>query len=98
MLMIRGRIALMLAIGTTFMVLCAGQVAGAKIDYARDVRPVLTEKCYVCHGPAQQQGGLRLDSKPQRLSAAGGTKSELVRRIVSQDQTVRMPPWPTSLG
>ena len=73
--------------------------AGESIDYTRDVRTILREKCYVCHGPAQQMGGLRLDSKPGRLAAAAtGAKSELVQRITSRDPATRMPPWPTALG
>ena len=73
--------------------------AGQAIDYARDVRPILMEKCYVCHGPVQQMGGLRLDTNEGRTAAAGGgSKSELVRRISSKDPAVRMPPWPTALS
>src|SRR5271157_760411 len=33
------------------------------IDFARDVRPILAERCYACHGPSKQKGGLRLDHK-----------------------------------
>src|SRR5436305_1588565 len=93
----------LLAIGITVTIRCAGQTVepavATKIDYARDVRPVLMEKCYVCHGPVQQMGGLRLDSKPGRIAAAAGrAKSELIRRVTSQDPAVRMPPWPTALG
>ena len=45
--------------------------APAKIDFGRDVRPLLTEHCISCHGPSQQMNGFRLD----RRSAAmrGGT-------------------------
>jgi hypothetical protein len=34
-----------------------------KVDYARDVKPVLEKYCYDCHGPKQQLNGLRLDRK-----------------------------------
>lgn len=34
-----------------------------KVDYARDVRPILEKYCYDCHGPKQQLSGLRLDRK-----------------------------------
>jgi ankyrin repeat protein len=81
------------------VLLATGPVWGAEPDYVRDIRPVLVEKCYVCHGPAQQQGGLRMDRQQDRISAAGGgAQSELVRRITSKDPAVRMPPRPTSLG
>jgi len=35
-----------------------------RIDFDRDVRPILAEHCYACHGPSKQKGGLRLDRKP----------------------------------
>lgn len=71
----------------------------AKIDYIRGIRPILSEKCYVCHGPAQQIAGLRLDRKEGRTAvASGGTESELVRRITSKDVSYRMPPWPAALS
>ena len=74
-------------------------LAAAPPDYIRDVRPVLREKCVLCHGPARQQGGLRVDIKEQRLAVAErGAASELVRRITSAEPSVRMPPWPAGLG
>jgi hypothetical protein len=40
--------------------LCA---ADRKVDYQRDVRPILEKYCYDCHGPKQQLSGLRLDRR-----------------------------------
>jgi hypothetical protein len=78
---------------------CGVQCTGAAIDYVRDVRPILAKKCFVCHGPAQQIAGLRLDVKVQRQAALqDGEHGELVRRITSTDPSLRMPPWPTALG
>src|SRR5437660_1180889 len=34
-----------------------------KIDFQRDVRPILANHCFKCHGPAQQKSGVRLDSQ-----------------------------------
>jgi len=34
----------------------------ASIDFSRDIRPILSEHCYACHGPGDQEAGLRLDS------------------------------------
>ena len=44
------------------------------IDFNRDVRPLLSERCYACHGPdsAQRQASLRLDVEDQARRAAGG--------------------------
>jgi hypothetical protein len=79
-------------------------LGAAGIDFARDVRPVLSEHCFACHGPdgAKRKGGLRLDQKESAFAPAesGETaivpgdvaKSELLRRITSTDQDEVMPP------
>ena len=47
----------------------------AKVDFARDVQPLLREHCLECHGPSQQMRGLRLDRRrdalPNRVGANG---------------------------
>ncbi len=85
----------------------AGQALGAsaaKIDFARDVRPILSGSCFKCHGPdtATRKGGLRLDVREDALKPAkSGDKaivpgkvkeSALVARIFSTDETDLMPP------
>lgn len=40
----------------------AEEPAGAEVDYLRDVKPLLAARCVRCHGPGQQQAGLRLDT------------------------------------
>jgi hypothetical protein len=61
--------------------------AAPPVDYARDVLPVLQRSCFECHGPEQQKGKLRLDSRDAAFKKAGiivkgsAAKSELVRRI-----------------
>ena len=67
------------------------------IDFNRDVRPILSEKCFHCHGPDQatREAGLRLDLAESALSviAKGNAhQSELVQRIESTDSDDRMPP------
>ena len=37
--------------------------ATKKIDFVRDIQPILAGKCFDCHGPKKQQGELRWDSK-----------------------------------
>ena len=60
------------------------------LDFDRDVRPILAENCYVCHGPdaAQRQAGLRLDLEDHARPAA----AEVVLRVSSDDPSRRMPP------
>ena len=54
--------------------------ATAKIDFARDIAPLLEKRCFMCHGPQQQMSGLRLD---QKSAALQGGKSGAV--IVAHD-------------
>src|SRR5262249_47788203 len=44
------------------LVLPAGVSAGEPVDYARDVKPILKQRCFACHGVLQQKAKLRLDS------------------------------------
>jgi mono/diheme cytochrome c family protein len=72
--------------------------------FNRDIRPILTDKCFQCHGPdpKQRKGKLRLDDPRAALApaASGSTaivpgqidESELYRRITSKDPEERMPP------
>lgn len=81
-----------------------GRDLSRTIDYNRDIRPILSEKCLSCHGPdeEQRQAGLRLDmreSAVQELASAAiairpgePDRSELVRRIDSAEDHERMPP------
>jgi mono/diheme cytochrome c family protein len=72
-----------------------------KVDYSRDVRPVLARACFSCHGPEKQRGGLRLDHGPSAL--AGGTSgvvikkrdsanSRLIHVVAGHDPAMVMPP------
>lgn len=76
----------------------------ATVDFNRDIRPILSDKCFTCHGPdkANRVTQLRFDTEEgakQPLSdgrfaivAGAPDNSELVRRIASDDEAVRMPP------
>src|SRR3712207_3458930 len=77
--------------------------AGDRVDYARDVLPILSDTCYHCHGPDEpaRKAGLRLDTKDGAFRVKDGVavvapgdaaKSELVRRITSTDPDEVMPP------
>ena len=55
---------------TVFLLLFAQSASFAATDYLRDVKPVLAENCYRCHGASQQKGGLRLDTAA--LAIKGG--------------------------
>ena len=69
----------------------------AAIDFNRDVRPILSDTCFKCHGPGENKGDLRLDLREDALDAGVLSpgevdKSEVVARLVSTDPDDIMPP------
>ena len=78
--------------------------AADRISFNREIRPILSDACFQCHGPddKQRKGGLRLDVKESALKAAesGATAivagkvdaSELIKRLITTDENLRMPP------
>jgi hypothetical protein len=79
---------------------------GAEIDFQRDVRPILSDVCFLCHGPdgGTRKADYRLDlpdGKEGAFSDRGGyvavkpgkpEESDLITRILSDDKEERMPP------
>ncbi|MBI4604298.1 MAG: DUF1549 domain-containing protein, partial [Planctomycetes bacterium] len=81
------------------LALSAALPAAGKLEYNRDVRPILAENCFPCHGPdsASRKADLRLDRREAALEAGAfepgkPEESELVKRIDSSDPEERMPP------
>jgi hypothetical protein len=82
----------------------AADTAPSKIDFARDIRPILSDKCFACHGPdaVKRKAGLRLDIPestfgmlPSHARAVVPGKlddSEMISRITSKDDQEIMPP------
>ncbi|MFP6893578.1 MAG: DUF1549 domain-containing protein, partial [Opitutales bacterium] len=75
----------------------------AKVTFNRDVRPILSENCFECHGPDAnaRKAKLRLDDRISSTEERGGTRavvpgnpntSELIARIFSTDSDEVMPP------
>ena len=66
----------------------------SSVDYNWDVKPILSENCFLCHGPSQQQAGLRLDDARSAMAVivpGSPETSEFVRRINSDNDFERMP-------
>ncbi len=57
------------------------------VDYSRDIRPVLANSCYACHGPDEKQrkGELRLDVRAEAIKRAikpgKASESKLIKRV-----------------
>src|SRR4051794_14534786 len=65
------------------------------IRFNRDIRPILSDKCYGCHGAdaVTKKIPLRLDSEAAARSVVeNGARSKLLERITSENKAVRMPP------
>ena len=86
------------------LLLPVGVCPAAGPDFAREVRPILSNRCFKCHGPDKdhQEAGLRLDVREAALvELDSGTRaivpghaddSEVVARITSTDPDLVMPP------
>ena len=71
--------------------------ASKPVDFDREIRPMLADNCFACHGPDEQQrkAKLRLDTKEEayRVIASGdAAKSRLYQRISAVNPAMRMPP------
>ena len=88
----------------TLSVALTQQTRAGEIDFNRDVRPLLSDKCYACHGPDAKalKGQLRIDLRSRATAPAESgdvaivpghpEKSALVERIESADKDDQMPP------
>jgi hypothetical protein len=83
------------------LVLAAPLAAQEPVDYLRDVKPILQERCFACHGALKQKGRLRLDTAAAaRRGGKNGPafvpgqpdKSLLLERITASEASERMPP------
>jgi Protein of unknown function (DUF1553)/Protein of unknown function (DUF1549)/Concanavalin A-like lectin/glucanases superfamily/Planctomycete cytochrome C len=77
--------------------LAAGALSGQEIDFNREIRPILSAQCFACHGPdaTKRKTKMRLDTEAgSRIAVVPGDpeRSELMRRVASQDTAIRMPP------
>ena len=86
------------------LLLCLGQrvvVGEGAVDYLEEIKPILQERCYACHGGLKQESSLRLDTTV--LALKGGESgavilprdpqsSLLIQKISDSDEATRMPP------
>lgn len=78
-------------------------IQAAPLDFNRDIRPILSDKCIGCHGPEEEsrEADLRFDQLETALEDRGGyavikpgepENSEMMARILSDDEDLQMPP------
>ncbi|HEV7282958.1 MAG TPA: PSD1 and planctomycete cytochrome C domain-containing protein [Pirellulaceae bacterium] len=83
--------------------LALGSLRADEVDFNRDVRPILSENCFACHGfdEKAREAELRLDVAEEAFADRGGSRplvpgdlaaSEVWVRITSDDESLRMPP------
>ena len=94
--MIRAVLAGIFASGAAF-----AQDASAQVDFAKDVQPILAERCYSCHGAEKHKNGLRLDVRADALRGGDGgvaivasdsDNSLLLKLVTGADEKRVMPP------
>lgn len=80
----------------------AAENDATRVEFNRDIRPILSNHCFKCHGPAVHEAELRLDtlagataqlpSGSKAIAPGNVDASSLIARLTSQDPDVRMPP------
>ena len=72
-----------------------------KIDFEKQIWPILSQRCHSCHGDEVQQSGLRLDKRQPAMRGSDygvvivpykSADSKLIRRVVNGDGGMQMPP------
>jgi hypothetical protein len=97
-------VVVLIACGWIFDLRCGNAARGGdRVDFNRDIRPILSEHCYQCHGPDQKarKADLRLDRKEDAFRDRSGyaaivpgkvDESELMARVSARDPEEVMPP------
>lgn len=93
----------LLTLATTLALATAAFAAPGKLEYNRDVRQILVDNCFACHGPdsAARKADLRIDNREDAIKSDAivpgkPDKSPLVERIFSTDKKEVMPPAKTN--
>ena len=84
----------------TFSTACSAE---GSVDFNRDIRPILSDRCFACHGPdaAAREAELRVDLREDALADRGGyavivpgdaSQSTIIERLTTDDPDERMPP------
>ena len=83
-----------LVFGLALFALLLPTIEAGDLEFTRDIRPILSDACYTCHGPDPEARAteLRLDDRTSALASDVFSSGEMVRRLTSSDPDLRMPP------
>ena len=93
------------AIATAILMLSVASTEGKEISFNRDIRPILSDKCYACHGPDEntRKADLRLDIEDNAFVPHGKYESAIIKgdpensplyqRVITEDKDDVMPPF-----
>src|SRR5215813_11835994 len=92
--------AMIMAVVSATAILLAAQTPAGKVDFGRDVQPILQQHCVSCHGPELQMNGLRLDRRADAMRGGSQTDigpgnadgSRLYQRLIGTRFGLQMPP------
>jgi hypothetical protein len=94
----------LLALGVGLLPAPSTLAAASRVDFSREIRPILSDKCFACHGPddRERKGKLRFDHRDSATQPAKSgaiaivpgkpEDSELIKRVVTHDADDLMPP------
>ncbi len=94
----RGALCILIIVNVPCFSLGAEPAPPKPVDYLREVRPILSSRCYTCHGPDEKERkeDLRLDVREDAIKKAivpgNAAKSPLIERVASNDPELVMPP------
>ena len=97
----RWQILLIATLSAARMILGGTAAADEQVDYLQQIKPVLAERCYACHGALKQQSGLRLDTAASAIQGGDtgpaitpgdADASLLLQRVTASEESDRMPP------
>src|SRR5262245_42992322 len=83
--MCRSSCSVLLLSALLIQIMCAARAAEppARVHFGKQIRTLFAERCYECHGPEKQEGGLRLDRRDEALR--GGDNGAVIKQGASRD-------------